>query len=258
MKRRLVPWMMTCMLLATVLGVAASVPAASAVVWCEADNRHATTSPSHGEHGVMVQATSIYGSRCCSDIYNTHHAIGLAIPGDRPDAAVSAAHFHLDPQRNEIWGYEWPLHAEVTITIGDHQSPDFDATVTTSVWGDFGTGTGEFDIQAGHLVTVTDGVSPRTHTVTSLTITEVDQGTNTISGTAEAGSDVCVHIQDHEHVERMVTADAEGNWTADFSEAVGDDHWQCPLKSAKGYGLRFLGDQSITTFWGRRGEFKSP
>ncbi len=140
---------------------------------------------------------------------------------------VSNPVFRVNPLHNYIWGHDWKAGNDVTITVGDTNDPDFIKFVQVEEWGDFGTSFGDFTIEAGHFVTVTDGVTTKEHTVTSLWITEINPQDNTISGTAEPGSFVGVNVYVHDDHEphRTVEVDEFGNWTADFSEAVGPEPW---------------------------------
>ena len=86
---------------------------------------------------------------------------------------------------------------------------------------------GSFELQPGHLVTMTDGTTTKTHTVRSLAVTAVDAVADTVAGTAEPGATVEVgHIHCDEtgcYGFRRVTADENGNWIADFAH-VGEDN----------------------------------
>ncbi len=133
---------------------------------------------------------------------------------------VDRPQFTVNPQRGHLWGHDWPVGAELTVTIGDPAAPDWEGTTHAGEWGDFHLSVRNFDIQAGHLVTVTDGDIVKEHIVTSLTITDVNPDADTISGTAEPHSWVHVWVHD-EHVNRDVQADEQGHWTVDFSQAAG-------------------------------------
>ncbi len=66
-----------------------------------------------------------------------------------------------------------------------------------------------------------DGGRTEVHVVTTLSVSRMDVVTDTVKGTAEPGSEVVVFIP-NTAVFRSETADAEGDWLADFSVA-GDD-----------------------------------
>jgi hypothetical protein len=140
--------------------------------------------------------------------------------------------FSVRPADDSVWGWEWTPSSLVTITIGDVGDPIFEMTAGTDEWGNFGTDPVGFDILPGMLVTITDGVSTKTHIVTSLTVGDVDVDADTVSGTAEPGSALWVDVNGGESG-RQVTADGEGNWVADFSVAGGED-WQQPFDIGPG------------------------
>ncbi len=135
--------------------------------------------------------------------------------------AEDSPNFRVDPHHNNLWGHAWPTGAELTVTIGNPAAPDWEGTTHVNEWGDFHLDVRGFNIQAGHQVTVTDGVTTKEHIVTSLTITDVNPDTDTISGTAAPDSWVSVSVHDV-HVYRHVQANEHGDWTADFSKDPGD------------------------------------
>ncbi len=133
---------------------------------------------------------------------------------------IEQPRFTVSPQHNNIWGHEWPVGAELTVTIGNPDDPDWEDSVHANEWGDFHLDVWGFDIQPGNLVAVSDGVTTKEHIVTSLTITEVNPDEDTVSGTAAPDSWVHVWVHD-EHVYRDVQANEHGVWKADFSVDAG-------------------------------------
>jgi PKD repeat protein len=137
---------------------------------------------------------------------------------------------------NQVHGYEWPLGAEVTLTIDDPDtatSPDHTASSTvvvapwdpeqTFVWFSY---EGILKVGEGFLVTMTDGSVTKEHTVTSLTLGSVEAGADLVSGTAQAGSKVWVYAcDDWGCVPRLEVATSGGAWSADFS-VPGDEDWE--------------------------------
>ena len=132
--------------------------------------------------------------------------------------------FTVDPTTATIAVHNWPVNTELDITVEDPAGPSWSGSVVTDENGDYWLSIEhEFTIDTGHTVTVTDGVTTKFHVVTALRIHEVDWENNTISGVAEPGTDVEVRIYDNPNPVRIETADGNGNWTADFSTAVGDE-----------------------------------
>lgn len=118
------------------------------------------------------------------------------------------------PYWDEIDSWGWPTNTPVTMTINDGQ-----LSQTRNSYGDgYVTFWPNFDILAGTKVELSDGTFTRTHTVTSLTITQVDDALNSVSGTAEAFSEVIVEGEDeYEWEDVTIDADSSGNWSATFT-----------------------------------------
>ncbi|MFC2064275.1 PKD domain-containing protein [Chloroflexota bacterium] len=120
----------------------------------------------------------------------------------------------------------WPTGATIVIDVDDPATilnPDISRTVTADSWGSsYINLIGVFDIQTGFTITVSDGNTLKSTTI-SHEITDVNAGEDTISGVAEPGSVVIVEGSDDSTVvRRTVTADSNGVWQADFS-IPGDD-----------------------------------
>ena len=127
---------------------------------------------------------------------------------------------------NMIWGWGWPLGLPITVTIDDPSNGlgiDFSDTQLSQPRDDGGTiiqfnndNLPGFITKAGELITMTNGLQNRTLSVPPLSVTEVDTAADTIAGTTLPGTQVRVTA---EETERLVTADGNGNWIADFSVA---------------------------------------
>ncbi|MEW5986420.1 MAG: ABC transporter substrate-binding protein [Chloroflexota bacterium] len=154
------------------------------------------------------------------------------LSGQSPDPSFSA---RLVEQ--EVHGYGFPLGSTVTMTIDDPgNGPGADytdnVTVVDAPW-DPGNNTwaqfqlqGVFTLAAGQAVTLTDGLSTRATIVTNLVVTGADPDLDTVSGTADPGSEVWVDACNPGGcATRHETADASGNWTADYS-VFGDEDFE--------------------------------
>jgi len=134
--------------------------------------------------------------------------------------------FTAFPEQEAVEGWEWPLGAVVHLSIDDPATPDSpdheqDETVILTPWGsgqlwvwfDFA---GSYDMKPGDLVTLTDGVTTREHTVRNLAITTVDAEADTVAGTADPGAEM--HVWPHEfgEYELQPTAGEDGTWLAEF------------------------------------------
>lgn len=130
------------------------------------------------------------------------------------------------PEWDFVEGFEWPVGALVSLSLDDPAteiSPDLvgEDTAEPSPWGDPRTYvsfeiTVGYDLKPGDLVTLTDGVTPRTMVVQDLEITRVDAGEDTVAGTAKPGA--VVNVWPHETGEQLpVEANGEGVWELDFT-----------------------------------------
>jgi hypothetical protein len=138
----------------------------------------------------------------------------------------------------QSWG-QWTPGATITLTIEDGSGVVHADSQTADADGHFFFNLrGVFDLQRGHMVTVSDGTTTKTHTVTYLFVDDVDVVADTVSGRADAGTSVEVWV--HGDGEVMVTADAAGNWTADFS-------WIADLTSLSDVGSRQIDDDGDST-----------
>jgi hypothetical protein len=135
--------------------------------------------------------------------------------------------FSVYPEFDQVSASDWPVGAELTVDVDDPATvlnPDASqtATVLSRYWDPtFGYANIYFgdmiDIQAGFVVTVTDGVTTKTHTVTALVLTTMDPLTDIVSGTAAPGSLVEVQVCASNCAYRSETADSGGLWQEDFS-----------------------------------------
>jgi hypothetical protein len=75
-----------------------------------------------------------------------------------------------------------------------------------------------FDIEAGQLVTVTQGATVKDHVVIDLTVTRMDPVNDTVSGIGKPNTETVVWVGDEqESLDLTVTSDSTGAWVADFS-----------------------------------------
>jgi hypothetical protein len=131
---------------------------------------------------------------------------------------------------NTEWveGERWALGTDVTMTIDNDNDPGngvlYQDTQTVGIapWNSEETQVEfhlpNFDVQTGHVVTLTDGITTISHTVLYLEVTSVDVGTDQVQGTADPGAEVLVSIFQVRHYELWATADDSGQWVVDFSE----------------------------------------
>ena len=147
----------------------------------------------------------------------------IPLPGPGGPAYVQVAPGPWVGGFDIITGGGWPVGATLTLQIDDPTNGPgvaYTATTVAHPGGSFSFNLmGIFDVRAGQIVSVSDAADgiTRTTTVTALTETLVDPGTDTVTGTAAPGSAVVVAVFGPPAGGRHVQADASGNWTANFA-----------------------------------------
>ena len=157
-------------------------------------------------------------------------AMAGVLPGLPAEAQDPGPAFEVDPGTSWIGGSGWLPNAPVTVTFGDPADPDHSETFQSGqgswLWHHV-----DYDIEVGELVTVTDGVTTRSHTVVFVSV-DVDQATHTATGQADPGTTVRVHLIEWAHgpqtlYQEEVVADGDGAWSVDVAAAgveVEDHH----------------------------------
>jgi hypothetical protein len=135
------------------------------------------------------------------------------------------ARFHARLVENDIIGFDWRPGNSVTVTVDDPSNgPGIDFTDTKTV-DPYGTvlfnNLGGLRVGTDMLVTMNDGVVFKSHSVTSLQVTEVNIDADTVSGTGEVGAYLNVqHCQYNGCLwRRWATVQADGTWQVNFSVA---------------------------------------
>ncbi len=124
-----------------------------------------------------------------------------------------------------VHGRDWPVGSELTLTIA---GTDFSATATVAHNqdnpgdpNDFGAffNLGDFQLHSGMHLTVTDGTTARSLTISSLQVTGIDVVNDTVTGTTEpdAWVHVCANIPNN-CVTRWVQANSSGEWIANYPD----------------------------------------
>jgi len=142
--------------------------------------------------------------------------------------ADAQPHFGVYVNTHGVYTWGWDKGVDVTLTIYNESggvvfSSD-PATAPPDGQG-FGIDYGDnSNVQPGYLVTLTGGTTTTHHVVTSLTMTEANPVTDTISGTAAPDSEVLVyakitHFQGSDTSVEYTTTTAEGgNWSVEILE----------------------------------------
>ena len=158
----------------------------------------------------------------------------FAIAGATPAFAQTAdPSFSVRLVQQEIHGYGWEQGIEVTAEVDDPSNgvgvdwsdtqlalpPEWDPSTSFVQFRPF---IDDFVVEPGHQVTLTQVAGATTYVretvVTSLTVTEIDEAADTVSGTGVPGTEVGVDLWDESAgANRTVVVQTDGTWTADFS-----------------------------------------
>ena len=140
------------------------------------------------------------------------------IPWGVPDPYFAVS--PIEPP-DHMWGEEWEADGEVLIEIDDPDvagAVNYLRTAPTDGAGRFELYDLPFDIEAGHVVTVTQGTTVKTHEVIDLTVTSMDPDTDLVSGVGAPNKPTVVWIwSDTSESQLEVMSDGDGLWVADFS-----------------------------------------
>jgi len=127
------------------------------------------------------------------------------------------------PAGEQIFGYYWPEGSDVHLAIN---GTDFTqtATVGPSSWDpndilallDFH---GQYDLKPGDVVMLSGSGMELTYTVLNLSVSNVDVTADIVTGTADPGASLTVAPFGFGDQALQVTADEDGNWLANFTEA---------------------------------------
>jgi hypothetical protein len=143
---------------------------------------------------------------------------GDANEGSTPPPPVIFAH----PAYNFIEGTQWTPGAEATVMIDDPtngEGIDYSDTqmVDSDSWVRFGL---EFDLQASHIITMTDGHNTQTMIVSNLRVTGFNLDEHNVFGVGDPGSEF--YVADNG---MTVPVDDEGNWSVSFDELLPGTWW---------------------------------
>jgi peptide/nickel transport system substrate-binding protein len=141
---------------------------------------------------------------------------------------VPNPNFSVRANVDQVEAWEWPLGANLSLTIHNPFDPEsVDYTDSATVMGPTGWGDprnyvnfylyGNFDIQPGFEITLTDGITIKTHTVTDLAFTDIDLVNDTVTGVGKPSSQINIWACDQSNCyNRYLNTDEFGDWFADF------------------------------------------
>ena len=132
-------------------------------------------------------------------------------------ATAQAPCWNIDVVGNHIYCANWQANALLTVTV----SPGGSAQKMTDGTG-FAVLSFPFDIKGGDWVTVTDGTTTLSYPVHNISVDCADPDNDTVSGTADPGTEVWVHATFlGVEYKLIVVTSSSGHWIADYS-AIGD------------------------------------
>ena len=123
------------------------------------------------------------------------------------------------PIDNRVTGYDWPANTPITLYIGQDSWTE---TSDSGGWVAFSLDAYNFDLLGGQQLYMSDGIRTIIHTVVPITIQLINQSADTVSGWNWPGNIFYIYgYGDSGYTEDLtITADSDGNWTADFSEIL--------------------------------------
>ena len=143
-----------------------------------------------------------------------------AVPGAAAAQEPGPPKFHVGVGFDGIGGDFWPAGIDLTITADDPATAgiDIELSLATDAEGKLSGFEVLPGVEPGWYVTVTDGVTFKDHTVTHLSITEVDPATDIVKGTADPFGRVWCNLTDAgDAAGYFVEPNASGEWVCDFS-----------------------------------------
>lgn len=138
-----------------------------------------------------------------------------------------------DVDGDTIFANDFPWSVLVTATIDDpHTGPGVDVTVSQvhtrgpngTVIFNVGQMPTSYNVEAGDLITVTDGTTTKTLYVEPVRASSFDVATDTVGGVSDPGRELAVQAFRGtqpwmDNAQRIVTVDGAGHWSANFAVA---------------------------------------
>ncbi len=175
------------------------------------------------DQGIVSQLQPGVGCRACQvDAEGDSHCYFFNIPN---------RYIFARPWNNTVIAREWPVGATLTLSVNDPQTPETPDYTAVQIarpykWNTLSTRIDFYlaqvlNLRAGIEITLSDGVITKTHTISDISITDMNIDADTVSGLAPPGSVLWVNASD---AVREVTAGDDGTWLANFAQAApGED-----------------------------------
>jgi hypothetical protein len=141
--------------------------------------------------------------------------------GDATGVWWSSPSFQVSPDDNWIQQWNrWKPGATISLTVEEGGAVVYSNSLTVDSHGNFYLDVVEIDLLPGQQVTVSDGITSKTHTVIDVSLTDIDTDADQIRGIASPGARIWVWVNRFDNGSgRWASADPSGNWAVDFSIA---------------------------------------
>lgn len=164
----------------------------------------------------MRPSTNLKFKRMLTDILSVAVILAIAFPVTRSAyAQESSPDLRAFPDQDRVDGMFWPAGELVYLTINE----DLFGPQTADDTGYVEFLLAEYDLKRGDTLTLSSGDISVTYTARQLFVENIDQDSQTISGTVDGGQQT-VHVWTGE-AELYVDTSASGQWSADFSSFSG-------------------------------------
>ena len=144
--------------------------------------------------------------------------------GDSTGVWWASPNFQVSPDDEWVQQWNrWKPGATITLTIENDGVEVYSDSQTADTHGNFNFNVGGWvDMQSGYVVSISDGTITKSHTITDVQVSDIDTIADQIHGSANPGAQVWVWVNlfNNNGSGRWVTADAVGDWVADFSTAT--------------------------------------
>jgi hypothetical protein len=152
---------------------------------------------------------------------------GFIMGGVQRVVAEGNPQLSVHTNENAIFAFDWLVpDTIVSVTIENPGNPGQPTYTSTMIWepngGYYYLQLGDsITLQAGQVVTITDGATTKSITIIPFAVTDMDVNTERIFGQTAQDAVAVVDIGYNQNMIRTTHADSDGNWSVDFSTLSG-------------------------------------